>query len=69
MIFLLLIAAPVIVQTYENKYDHVDIEAILNNRRMVNYYTACLVSRGPCTPQGTELKSMYFFFVINIFDF
>lgn len=65
MMLLLLIIAPVIVHAYENKYDHVDVEAILNNRRMVNYYTACLMSYGPCTPQGTELKSMYFFLIFN----
>ncbi|XP_044745729.1 eukaryotic translation initiation factor 4 gamma-like [Coccinella septempunctata] len=44
------------IQFYATKYDHLDIEEILNNRRMVKYYANCLLSRGPCTPQGAELK-------------
>lgn len=42
---------------YATKYDHLDLEEILSNRRMVKYYANCLLSKGPCTPQGLELKS------------
>lgn len=45
---------------YASKYDHVDIEAILNNRRFVTHYAACLLSKGPCTPDGVEFKSKNF---------
>ncbi|XP_044264420.1 allergen Tha p 1-like isoform X2 [Tribolium madens] len=41
---------------YESRYDHLDVESILNNRRMVNYYASCLLSKGPCPPQGVDLK-------------
>ncbi|KAH1014791.1 hypothetical protein HUJ05_012618 [Dendroctonus ponderosae] len=41
---------------YASKYDHIDVGAILNNRRMVNYYSACLLSQGACPPEGVELK-------------
>nr|WJJ63294.1 chemosensory protein 9 [Pachyrhinus yasumatsui] len=44
------------VKYYASKYDHIDVEAILNNRRMVNYYSACLLSKGPCPPEGVEFK-------------
>ena len=44
---------------YQSRYDHLDIESILNNRRMVNYYAACLLSQGPCPPQGLDLKSKF----------
>nr|AIX97072.1 chemosensory protein 4 [Dastarcus helophoroides] len=44
------------VEYYATKYDHLDIERILNNRRMVNYYASCLLNKGPCPPQGTEFK-------------
>ncbi|EFA07565.2 chemosensory protein 6 isoform X1 [Tribolium castaneum] len=47
-------AAP--AEFYESRYDHLDVESILNNRRMVNYYAACLLSKGPCPPQGVDLK-------------
>ncbi|XP_030749779.1 uncharacterized protein LOC115877657 [Sitophilus oryzae] len=47
---------PAAVQYYASKYEHIDVESILNNRRMVNYYTACLLSKGPCPPEGVDLK-------------
>nr|AKK25148.1 chemosensory protein 4 [Dendroctonus ponderosae] len=43
-------------KNYASKYDHIDVGAILNNRRMVNYYSACLLSQGACPPEGVELK-------------
>ncbi|KAJ8960205.1 hypothetical protein NQ318_003929 [Aromia moschata] len=44
------------VEYYKSKYDQIDVDAILNNRRMVNYYAACMLSRGPCPPEGMEFK-------------
>nr|AIX97046.1 chemosensory protein 6 [Monochamus alternatus] len=43
-------------QYYASKYDHIDVDAILNNRRIVNYYAACLLTKGPCPPEGIEFK-------------
>ncbi|XP_050513898.1 uncharacterized protein LOC126889563 isoform X2 [Diabrotica virgifera virgifera] len=48
--------APEETEFYTTKYDHVDVEMILNNRRLVNYYTACMLNKGPCPPEGLELK-------------
>lgn len=45
------------VKHYASKYDHIDVETILNNPRMVKYYSACLLSQGPCPPEGVEFKS------------
>lgn len=42
---------------YTTRYDHLDIENILNQKRLVVYYAACLLDKGPCPPQGTEFKS------------
>lgn len=42
---------------YDTKYNHLDIERVLNNKRLVTYYAQCLLGEGPCTPQGTEFKS------------
>ncbi|CAH1111224.1 unnamed protein product [Psylliodes chrysocephalus] len=44
------------IEYYKTKYDHVDIEALLNNRRMVNYYTKCMLNQAPCPPDGAEFK-------------
>jgi len=41
---------------YTNKYDGVDIDQILASDRLVNNYFNCLMERGPCTPEGTELR-------------
>ncbi|KAF5301388.1 hypothetical protein FQA39_LY10786 [Lamprigera yunnana] len=41
---------------YVTRYDFVDVEAVLNNKRLVNHYSNCLLNRGPCPPQATELK-------------
>ncbi|XP_074034585.1 chemosensory protein 6 isoform X2 [Leptinotarsa decemlineata] len=53
-LFGLVVTVP--AEYYATKYDHIDIEMILNNRRMVNYYTACMLNKGPCPPEGLEFK-------------
>ncbi|XP_056643559.1 uncharacterized protein LOC130449635 isoform X1 [Diorhabda sublineata] len=45
-------------QYYTTKYDHVDVEMILSNRRLVYYYTACILNKGPCSPEGLEFKKL-----------
>lgn len=44
--------------TYTTKYDNIDIEAILQNDRLLNNYVGCLLDQNPCTPDGAELRSM-----------
>lgn len=41
---------------YTTRYDHIDVENILNQKRLVYYYAECLLDRGPCPPQGLEFK-------------
>ncbi|KAG5885076.1 hypothetical protein JTB14_036645 [Gonioctena quinquepunctata] len=53
-LFGLVVAVP--IEHYATKYDHIDVEMILNNRRMVNHYAACLLNKGPCPPEGLEFK-------------
>ncbi|KAL1493694.1 hypothetical protein ABEB36_009389 [Hypothenemus hampei] len=67
LITLDLIGAKPAVKYYSSKYEHIDVGAILNNRRMVNYYTACLLSQGPCPPEGVELKINFTKFRIPLF--
>lgn len=54
------------VDNYATKYDHIDVEAILNNRRMVIHYTACLLSKGPCSPDGLQFKSKIAYFLCMV---
>lgn len=41
---------------YQTKYDSLDVEEILNNKRLVIHYVNCLLDRGACPPQGADLK-------------
>ncbi|XP_059479528.1 ejaculatory bulb-specific protein 3-like [Neocloeon triangulifer] len=43
---------------YTNKFDTVDIDQILASERLVGNYFNCLMERGPCTAEGTELRSV-----------
>lgn len=47
--------------TYTTKYDGVDIDNILKNDRLLTSYFNCIMDKGKCSPDGTELKSKYFF--------
>nr|CAD7429160.1 unnamed protein product [Timema monikensis] len=41
---------------YNNRYDRLDIDAILNNQRTLNSYIKCLLDQGSCTAEGRTLK-------------
>lgn len=41
------------------KFDNIDVDAIINNDRLLNGYVGCLLDRNPCTPDAAELKSKY----------
>nr|CAD7613438.1 unnamed protein product [Timema genevievae] len=44
-------------EKYTNKYDHLDIDAILSNERALNVYVKCILDQGQCPPEGKELKA------------
>nr|ALZ41689.1 chemosensory protein 1 [Liriomyza sativae] len=43
---------------YTSKYDNVDVDSVLSNNRILNNYLNCLKDKGPCTPEGRELKRL-----------
>lgn len=43
--------------TYTTKYDGIDLDEILTSDRLLTGYVNCLLDKGPCTPDGKELKS------------
>lgn len=43
-------------ETYDNKYDNIDIDEILQSERLLTNYIKCLGDKGPCTPDGKLLK-------------
>ena len=46
-------------KTYTNKFDNVDVDGVLGNNRILTNYIKCLMEKGPCTPEGRELKSEF----------
>lgn len=43
--------------SYTTKYDNINLNDLMKNDRMRKNYVACLLNEGPCTPDGSELKS------------
>nr|ARO70316.1 Chemosensory protein 12 [Dendrolimus punctatus] len=42
--------------SYTNEFDGLDLHEILTNDRLLTAYVNCLLEKGPCTPDGKELK-------------
>ncbi|XP_065168920.1 ejaculatory bulb-specific protein 3 [Atheta coriaria] len=49
-------AAPAPDEKYTTKYDNVDLQEILKNKRLLKNYVNCLLDKGNCSPDGAELK-------------
>lgn len=49
--------------TYETKYDNVDVDEILHSERLLNNYFNCLMTGEACTPDGREMKGELNFFI------
>ncbi|CAK1584489.1 unnamed protein product [Parnassius mnemosyne] len=43
--------------TYTDRYDNINLDEILSNRRLLIPYVHCILDKGKCTPEGKELKS------------
>ncbi|XP_044746306.1 ejaculatory bulb-specific protein 3-like [Coccinella septempunctata] len=44
--------------TYTDKYDKVDLDALMRNERLFKNYVNCLLDKGACRPDGLELKNV-----------
>ncbi|XP_001600188.1 ejaculatory bulb-specific protein 3-like [Nasonia vitripennis] len=42
--------------TYITRWDKVNLDEILDSKRLLQHYFNCLMSKGPCPPDGLELK-------------
>ncbi|XP_072942443.1 ejaculatory bulb-specific protein 3-like [Epargyreus clarus] len=43
-------------EQYTDRYDNINIDEILENRRLLTPYVKCILDQGRCTPEGKELK-------------
>nr|UZX40229.1 chemosensory protein CSP16 [Carposina sasakii] len=42
---------------YTDRYDNVNLDEILENKRLLVPYIKCMLDQGKCSPDGKELKS------------
>ncbi|XP_028163097.1 allergen Tha p 1-like [Ostrinia furnacalis] len=42
---------------YTDRFDDINIEEIIANRRLLVPYLKCVLDKGRCTPEGKELKA------------
>lgn len=49
-------------EKYETKYDNINVDAILGNKRVLSNYIKCILDEGPCTAEGREFRSKYISF-------
>ena len=54
------LAGFVAAETYTDRYDHINIDEIIENRKLLVPYIKCTLDQGRCTPEGRELKGMYY---------
>ena len=66
LVLLGLVAFSCADEQYSTKYDNIDLDEILNNRRLLTGYVNCLLDKGACSPEGVELKSKFKF--LDLFD-
>jgi hypothetical protein len=46
-------------EKYTTKYDNLNVDEILSSDRLVDNYVKCLLDKGRCSPEGTELKGKF----------
>ncbi|XP_017058943.1 putative odorant-binding protein A10 [Drosophila ficusphila] len=51
-------SAPMVEKAYDDKFDNVDLDEILNQERLLINYIKCLEGTGPCTPDAKMLKEI-----------
>ncbi|CAH2042105.1 unnamed protein product, partial [Iphiclides podalirius] len=43
--------------TYTDRYDSMNVDDVIANKRLLVAYVKCVLDKGRCTPEGRELKS------------
>ncbi|XP_049877114.1 ejaculatory bulb-specific protein 3-like [Pectinophora gossypiella] len=57
LVGLVVVALAVCEERYTDRYDEINIDEILSNRRLLLPYIKCLLDQGRCTPEGKALKT------------
>ncbi|KAL4715026.1 hypothetical protein ACJJTC_003177 [Scirpophaga incertulas] len=43
-------------EKYTDKYDNINLDEILENKRLLQAYVNCVLDKGKCSPEGKELR-------------
>ncbi|CAH2042433.1 unnamed protein product, partial [Iphiclides podalirius] len=43
-------------ERYTDRYDNLNLDEIMSNKRLLTSYIKCILDKGRCTPEGKELK-------------
>ncbi|CAG5035988.1 unnamed protein product [Parnassius apollo] len=43
--------------TYTDRYDSMNVDDVISNKRLLVAYIKCVMDKARCTPEGKELKS------------
>jgi len=46
----------VIFAEYNSRFEHIDVDAIINNKRILSSFIKCFMDEGPCTGDAKDLK-------------
>lgn len=46
----------VAADTYTDRYDSMNVDDVIANKRLLVAYVKCVLDKGRCTPEGRELK-------------
>lgn len=52
---------------YSDKYDVIDVDAIIIDDKLRNSYYNCFMDRGPCTEDGEFFKSILLIYLTIIY--
>ncbi|XP_034835519.2 ejaculatory bulb-specific protein 3-like [Maniola hyperantus] len=60
VVLAILVAAALAVpaEAYSPEFDNIDVEEVVGNLRLLVYYGKCFLEEGPCTAEGTHIKSV-----------
>lgn len=56
IVLLCVVLALVQGQKSSSRFDNVDVDAVLSNKRLLKNYVDCLLGTRVCTPEGAEVK-------------
>ncbi|XP_024217760.1 ejaculatory bulb-specific protein 3 [Halyomorpha halys] len=58
-LFIIFSLASMVFAQYQTRFETVDVDSILNNRRLMDAYTKCYLDKGPCAPPAREAKKYF----------